>query len=89
MRLPTIARPSCVFDGQAGFFVVHSLSVYYADHVVSPILLYATDMKMPVALMAREDMKELRQSCKLMESQGDENSRFETKQELGDEEYQK
>lgn len=41
MRLPTMARPSCVFDGQAGFFVVHGLSAYYADHGVSPILSYA------------------------------------------------
>lgn len=49
----------------------------------------APSCHMPVALMTREDMKELRQSCKLMESQGDEYSRFETKQELGDEGYQK
>lgn len=77
------------FDGMTGFFTAYGLSAFYADHVVSPILSYSADMQMPVALMTRNDIKELRQSCKLIESQGDDYCRLETKQVLGEDGYQK
>lgn len=43
------------------------LSAYYADHVASPELSYSEEFQMPVAVLNRKDVLDLRQSMEIVE----------------------
>lgn len=43
------------------------LSAYYADHVASPELSYSDELQMPVAVLNKADVLDLRQSMEIVE----------------------
>lgn len=43
------------------------LSAFYADHVASPELSYSEELQMPVAILNRKEVLDLRQSMEIVE----------------------
>lgn len=49
------------------YYEAFGLSAYYADHVASPELSYSEELQMPVAILNRKDVLDLRQSMEIVE----------------------
>lgn len=65
------------------------LSAYYADHVASPELLYSEELQMPVAVLNRKDVLDLRQSMEIVEHEAFRYYRLQAKAFMGTEGYDK
>ena len=55
------------YDDVIGGYLAFGLSAFYVDHVVSPRLAYSDEMQMPVAILTRQEVLELRQAMKIQE----------------------
>ena len=65
------------------------LSAYYADHVASPELLYSDELKMPVAILNKMDVLDLRQSMEIVEHEAFSYYRLLARGFIGTEGYEK
>ena len=72
-----------------GFYVAFGRSAYYADMAASPILSYSEEMQMPVALLNRRRVLDVRQSMIMVSHTVDETYHFHTKQVIGNADYEK
>lgn len=52
------------YDAMAGVYLAFGLSAYYTTMVTDPYMSYSEEMEMPVALLRRNHIKELRQSIR-------------------------
>lgn len=55
------------YDELAGLYLAFGLSAYYATMVTDPYMSYSEVMKMPVALLRRNHVNDLRQTLKKVE----------------------
>lgn len=48
------------FNSEVGLYVAYGFSAFYAAHIVDVISAFSEDLQMPVALMRKSDVSELR-----------------------------
>lgn len=77
------------YDRRIGMYTAYGLSAYYVDHVASPVLSYADDLQLPVALLNKGDVLDLRQSMKVNEHESFNYYRLMAKEFMGTDGYEK
>ena len=70
------------FDTEVGLYVAYGFSAFFASHIVDVITAFSEDLQMPVALMRKPDVTELRLSTIKQEHNYHEYYSLELKQEL-------
>ena len=55
------------YDAIAGVYLAFGLSAYYTTMVTDPYMSYSEEMQMPVALLRRNHVNDLRQGLKMVE----------------------
>lgn len=55
------------YNKDIGAYMAYGFSAYYADHVASPELSYSEELQMPVAVLNKKDVLDLRQSMEIQE----------------------
>lgn len=51
------------FNTEVGLYVAYGFSAFFASHIVDVITAFSEDMQMPVALMRKHEVSELKLSC--------------------------
>ena len=77
------------YDDMAGLYLAFGQSAYYATMVTDPYMSYSKLMNMPVALLRREHILNLRQSMRKVEHRPQDFYRFEMKHAVGKVGYEK
>ena len=77
------------YDDMAGLYLAFGQSAYYTTLVTDPYMSYSKLMNMPVALLRREHILNLRQSMRKVEHRAQDFYRFETKHTVGKAGYEK
>ena len=77
------------YDAMAGVYLAYGLSAYYTTMVTDPYMSYSEEMKMPVALLRRNHVNDLRQSLKKVEHEQKKTYTFELKLPVGEAGYEK
>ena len=75
------------YDETVGVYLAFGLSAYYSTMVVSPYLSFSGALKMPVALLDRNDIMYLRQSMTKVEHQRKSYYRFRLRSKVGNAGY--
>jgi len=77
------------YDGMAGVYLAYGLSAYYTTMVTEPFMSYSEEMRMPVALLRRDNINKMRQSLKKLEHTVKEFYKFQLKSTIGEAGYDK
>ena len=77
------------YDAMAGVYLAYGLSAYYTTMVTDPYMSYSELMHMPVALLRRNHIKDLRQSLVKVEHTEKQFYRFQMRQKIGKEGYER
>ena len=77
------------YDAMAGVYLAYGLSAYYTTMVTDPYMSYSEEMQMPVALLRRNHINDLRQSLKKVEHTMKSFYRFELRQKVGKEGFER
>ena len=77
------------YDERYGMYIAFGWSAYYTTLVVDPILSYSDELQMPVALIPRDMIRNLRQSLIKVEHEVKSYYVFRLKQKIGGAGYQK
>ena len=77
------------FNTEIGLYVAFGFSAFFASHIVDVITAYSEDMHMPVALMRKSDVTELRLSTVKHQHDYHEYYHLELKQEIPLDDYQR
>lgn len=80
---------SLYYNSMLGLYMAFGLSAYYSDMVASPELSFSDSLKMPVALLNRADVLDMRQSMKMIEHTPLRSYRFQTRQRIGSAGYER
>lgn len=75
------------YDAMAGVYLAYGLSAYYTTLVTDPYMSYSEEMKMPVALLRRNHVNDLRQGLTKVEHTIKNFYRFSLRYKLGEEGY--
>ena len=82
------ARPSiCTSTPEVGLYVAYGFSAFYAAHIVNVIASFSEDMQMPVALLKKPDVTELRLSTNKLQHDYHVYYKLALKHELGLDDY--
>lgn len=71
------------FDNLTGVYLAFGLSAYYVTMVIEPYLSFSNEMQMPVVLLRKEHILWLRQGLHMIEHRPKEFYRFELKEYVG------
>ena len=77
------------YDTMAGVYLAYGLSAYYTTLVTDPYMSYSEEMEMPVALLRRNHVNDLRQGMTKVEHTVKSFYRFQLTYRLGKEGYDK
>lgn len=77
------------YDAMAGVYLAYGLSAYYTTMVTDPYMSYSEEMQMPVALLRRNHINDLRQTLKKVEHTRKCFYRFELRLPVGEDGYEK
>ena len=77
------------YDAMAGVYLAYGLSAYYTTMVTDPYMSYSEEMEMPVALLRRNHINDLRQSLKKVEHTMKSFYRFQLRVPVGEAGYEK
>ena len=75
------------FNQEVGLYVAYGFSAFFAAHIVDIIASFSEDMQMPVALLKKPEVSELRLSCNKIRHDYHVYYHLELKQELGLDDY--
>lgn len=75
------------YDDLAGLYLAFGLSAYYTTMVTEPYMSYSEQLQMPVALLRRTHVLALRQGLVKKEHEVKKFYRFEMRQPIGEEGY--
>lgn len=75
------------FNPEVGLYVAYGFSAFFAAHIVDVISAFSEDLQMPVALMRKPDVSELRLSTVKHQHDYHQYYRLELKQKLGLKDY--
>lgn len=76
------------YNDIAGLYMAFGLSAYYTTMVTDPYMSYSDALQMPVALLRREQMLDLKQNLKLEEHVQHSSYRFSMREYVGDADYE-
>lgn len=71
------------FNPEVGFYTAYGPSAYYLTHVIDPIKAFSLELNLPVVLINKKEVLELRQSLKKLEHTEHVFYHFETRGVLG------
>ena len=77
------------YDAMAGVYLAYGLSAYYTTMVTDPYMSYSEMMHMPVAMLRRNHIKDLRQSLVKVEHTQKQYYRFQMQRKIGKEGYER
>ena len=77
------------YDAMAGVYLAYGLSAYYTTMVTDPYMSYSEEIQMPVALLRRNHINDLRQTLTKVEHTRKCFYRFELRQPVGEDGYEK
>lgn len=77
------------YDAMAGVYLAYGLSAYYTTMVTDPYMSYSEEMQMPVALLRRNHVNDLRQTLKKVEHTMKSFYRFQLRMPVGEAGYEK
>lgn len=77
------------YDTMAGVYLAYGLSAYYTTLVTDPYMSFSEEMKMPVALLRRNHVNDLRQGMTIEEHIAKGFYKFRLRTLLGPEGYEK
>ena len=75
------------FNSEIGLYVAYGFSAFFASHIVDVITAYSEDLQMPVALMRKPDVTELRLSTVRHQHDYHEYYRLELKKDIPLDDY--
>jgi len=75
------------FNTEVGLYVAYGFSAFFASHIVDVITAFSEDLHMPVAMMRKPDVTELRLSTVKMEHDYHRYYRLELKNEIALDDY--
>lgn len=75
------------FSKEIGLYVAYGFSAFFAAHIVDVIASFSEDIQMPVALLKKPVVDELRLSCHKISHEHHVYYRLELKHELGLDDY--
>lgn len=75
------------FNGEIGMYVAYGYSAFYAAHIVNMTASFSESLQMPVALMRKREVSELRMSTLKREHDYHRYYRLELRKKLGREDY--
>ena len=75
------------FNTEVGLYVAYGFSAFFASHIVDVITAFSEDLQMPVALMRKRDVTELRMSTIRLEHDYHEFYRLGLKKEIPLDDY--
>jgi len=75
------------FNSEIGLYVAYGFSAFFASHIVDVITAYSEDLQMPVALMRKPDVTELRLSTVRYQHDYHEYYRLELKKDIPLDDY--
>lgn len=75
------------YNDIAGLYMAFGLSAYYTTMVTEPYMSYSEAVQMPVALLRREHVEELKQKLKLEELVEHSSYRFSMREQVGEAGY--
>lgn len=75
------------FNTEVGLYVAYGFSAFFSSHIVNVITAFSEDLQMPVALMRKQDVEELRMGTVKHEHDYHEYYRLELKKELPLDDY--
>lgn len=75
------------FNTEIGLYVAYGFSAFFAAHIVDIIASFSEDMQMPVALLKKPEVSDLRLSCNKIQHDYHKYYHLELKQELGLDDY--
>ena len=70
------------FNAEVGLYTAFGFSAFFASHIVDVITAFSEEMQMPVALMRKADVEELRMSTIKLQHDYHEYYKFELKHKL-------
>lgn len=77
------------YDDIAGMYLAFGLSAYYADMIANGHLSFSDELQMPVMLLDREGVLDLRQSMTILQHTPKGYYHFKTRQQIGNEGYER
>lgn len=77
------------YDAMVGVYAAYGLSAYYSTMVTEPYMSYSEEMQMPVALLRREHINTMRQSLKKVEHTVKNFYRFQLRNIIGEQGYER
>ena len=77
------------YDRFAGLYLAFGLSAYYATMAAEPKVSYSVELQMPVALLSRYNVLQLRQGLTKVEHKVKEYYKFTMKRYVGNEGYER
>lgn len=77
------------YDAMAGVYLAYGLSAYYTTMVTDPYMSYSEELQMPVALLRRNHVNDLRQGLKKVEHTMKSFYRFQLRVPVGEAGYDK
>ena len=77
------------YDAMAGVYLAYGLSAYYTTMVTDPYMSYSEELQMPVALLRRNHVNDLRQGLKQVEHTMKSFYRFQLRVPVGEAGYDK
>ena len=75
------------FNPEIGLYVAYGFSAFFAAHIVSAVAAFSEDLEMPVVLMRKPDVTELRRSTLRLVHEYHQYYRLEMKKEMGLDNY--
>ena len=76
------------FNETQGLYQAFGLSAYYTTIVVDPMAVYSEEMNMPVVMLKREEVLQLRQCMKVIEHEPKNYYQFQLRNKIGRRWYQ-
>ena len=75
------------FNSEVGLYIAFGFSAFFASHIVNVITAFSEDLMMPVALMRKADVSELRSSTVKHQHDYHKYYRLELKHEIAMDDY--
>jgi len=75
------------YNETVGFYTAFGLSAFYVTHVTDPVVSFSDEMQLPVVMVPKRQILELRQSLKKVEHEIHKYYHFETRMTIGDKKY--
>lgn len=77
------------YNKTVGFYTAFGLSAFFVTHVTNPVRSYSDELQMPVVIVNKRQILDLRQSLREIEHTEHCYYHFETRGTIGEEGYQK